>query len=225
MNAAILWLITVSKPKMELLLVVDVTVRCGPETSGCAGWSIMPRRVMLYFSGVVSRLCICSLHAVVAVLFHARLNIHAVSIVSSFKTNKTYLVLLLIVSSNFRSSAQNAHLGFQKISSLHIFTLMAPGSATRPCAFGTRFFGFITSQNGPLRALPLPSQLRCFSLQRKSVKNPGLGKSTRKVLLFLIVQQCNCRWHCESAVQQILQRIIPSHPLSLQPIPFQSLPI
>jgi len=33
-----------------------------------------------YFSGVVSRLCICSLHAVVTVLFHARLNIHICTI-------------------------------------------------------------------------------------------------------------------------------------------------
>jgi hypothetical protein len=76
---------------MELLLVV-LTPRVGGifEASRCHSkvryWNKWLRRMVRYaaaryepmaryFSGVVSRLCICSLHAVVTVLFHARLNI------------------------------------------------------------------------------------------------------------------------------------------------------
>ncbi len=94
MNAAKWWLVkkTVPKPKMELPLVV-LTPRVGGwdfEASRCHSkvryWNKWLRRMVRYaaaryepmaryFSGVVSRLCIRSLHAVVTVLFHARLNI------------------------------------------------------------------------------------------------------------------------------------------------------
>jgi hypothetical protein len=42
---------------------------CAAPSCAAARYEPMAR----YFSGVVSRLCICSLHAVVTVLFHARL--------------------------------------------------------------------------------------------------------------------------------------------------------
>jgi hypothetical protein len=37
-------------------------------------------------------------------------------------------------------------------------------------------------------------QLRCSSLKRKSTKNPPVWEKIRKVLQFLLVQQCNCRY-------------------------------
>jgi hypothetical protein len=92
MNAATWRLVkkTVPKPKMELLLVVLTPAGGIFEASRCHSkvryWNKWLRRMARYaaaryehmaryFSGVVSRLCIRSLHAVVTVLFHARLNI------------------------------------------------------------------------------------------------------------------------------------------------------
>ncbi len=48
-----------------------------------------------------------------------------------------------------------------------------------------------------LQPLPHPSQLRWSYRQIKPAKYPSLGKNPPKYTTAYIVQQSNCRWHCE----------------------------
>jgi hypothetical protein len=61
---------------------------------------------------------------------------------------------------------------------------MASGSATRPCAFGTRFFGFITSQNGSLRTPPPPIAAPVILSSEKIRGKSQFGKKYAKGFTF-----------------------------------------
>jgi hypothetical protein len=98
---------------------------------------------------------------------------------------------------------------------------MASGRDTRPCAFGTRLF-WVHYHAKWVVAHPSPSHRSSGDpLFRENPRKISVREKVREsVSLSLKVQQCNCRWHCESKCNKN-NPLIPSHTLS----PFYPFPI
>ncbi len=54
----------------------------------------------------------------------------------------------------------------------------------------------INTENVALRAPPRQSQLHCYSIQKIHEKFKFEKNPEKKVLQLILVQQCNCMWHC-----------------------------
>jgi hypothetical protein len=112
------------------------------------------------------------------------------------------------------SRAQVQYLIFKMNKQVDILCILVGfGRVMRSCALHSGLFRHVNVHIWALRTLP--PQLRCSSpnfIQRKNPrKNTNLGKST-KVLELLLIQQCNCRWHCENHMVSLAR--FPSDPLS-----------